>query len=153
MTSVNWEDVLTDVEMPAETFEPVPAGVYEVEVAKATLVTASSGNPMYNMVYKITTGEHKGKTVFGRQVVATSSPKSMGFLVQWLGFLGISAEYLKKNKPSWEAIAELVPGRNLKIKVGFGDGQYADRNEIKGNLAPAKENEAPKASGSSADPF
>src|SRR5690554_8008319 len=100
MTSVNWENVLQNVEMPTEGFDPIPAGTYQVEIVKSVLTNASTTNndgtkkDMFKIQYRVIEGEYTNRRLFSNQTVSKDSPKAMGIFIKWLNNLGFSMEYL-----------------------------------------------------------
>jgi len=63
---------LKDVKTKGE-FEPIPEGRYDLNVEKAELGQAETGNPMIKVTYKITDGTYKGRLVWDNFVLIPNS--------------------------------------------------------------------------------
>lgn len=109
-------------------FDPVPAGNYDVSVAKAELTTAkSSGKPMIAVQYRISEPEeHEGRILFDNFSLQPQALWKLKGFLQALEWAGIDEDGLELDP------AELI-GAQLTVAVIQEPGQRDDiRNVVKG---------------------
>ena len=147
MSTVVEEEVLNldlvDAATPGK-YPPIPEGEYVVRVVDTSPEPAKSGKPMYTLTLEVADGEYKGRKLWHRRPAQASTA----------GFVKADVQALRVTVPSGAVKAsELVRhivregrGRLLRVLVGFGTGDYADRNEVKALLPFETEAEAIDAS-------
>lgn len=119
-------------------FKEVPAGTYEVQIAKMELKESKKGDPMVTVWFKILEGEYKNSMLFMNQVI------TQGFQVhmvnQFLRSLdsGIDVEfedYAQYNNLLMDIIEEITDnfeyGLNYSIsRKGFAEYKITDVYEV-----------------------
>jgi len=76
-----------DRTVPAQDFQPLPAGTYSARVVAAELFNAQSGTPGYKLAFKVLDGEHAGRH-FWHDIWLT--PPALPMAKRDLGKLGIT---------------------------------------------------------------
>lgn len=126
------EEAITPGEFP-----PIPADDYLVKVTEPKLEETKKGAPMYTLTLEIVDGEFKGRKLWHRRPVM--APKE-GVTKGTLGFVKADAKALRvslgqtKVGEAAKTIVRESRGRMVVARVGFGAGDYANRNEVKALL-------------------
>lgn len=109
------------------TFEPVPAGNYDVSIVKAESTLAkSSGKPMIAVQYRIGDGEHEGRVLFDNFSLQPQALWKLKTLLEALEWGGTEEDGLEFHPD------ELI-GAQLTVAVAVEPGQRGDmRNVVKG---------------------
>jgi hypothetical protein len=151
-----------DVEdMPqGNSYEPLPAGWYDVSVTEATLQTTKAGNGQYIKLRLDVTGPtHQGRVVYTNLNISNPNPKAEEIGRQQLGDI-MRAIGLSKVRDTDQLV-----GGALQVKLAVKqDEQYGASNEAKGFKAiggampaaqsrPQQASSAPAASGKAAPPW
>lgn len=153
MNTVNWGEFIENAEV-IEDFQPIPTGLYELEIEKAEATRTKTDKDMFKLTYVVAEGEYKNRKIFGNQVISPESPKAMGFLFKFFSALGFTREYLGENKPELSQLADMMVGRRITAQVGVKSYQGNESNEVKWTKEPKTPNPVPgKLSSASADPF
>lgn len=112
--------------------EPLPEGLYNVEVAKAEPALSKSGKPMVKLQLKVSTGEHEGTYLF--DTLSFASPASMRIVkakLRGLGMQGFNGNLALLS----EEVVGAVAGANVGIRSGQMNEEtgepYPDSNTIK----------------------
>lgn len=152
MASYDWDALSKEAEKE-NAIAPVGDYVAEVTVAKAT--TAQSGKDMLKVKFEISAGPEKGTPVWTNIVLTPDKP---GFFFRNMEGLGVAQDFLRKNNPSFEDLAELIKGRTANITVAHREWQGRKQAEVKtitavaGQAAPSTsvQAQAPAANGAAA---
>lgn len=139
-------------------FEPLPAGWYNVTISGAELKATKAGNGEYIAVrYEVAGPTHAGRVVFGNLNIKNPNPTAESIGRQQLGELMRAAGFAKV-----EDTDQLIGGQ-LQIKLDIRKSeQYGDSNDVKGfkSLASgsamptvAAAAQAPAASAKAAPPW
>jgi hypothetical protein len=136
-STLDWDSILdetADIEV-SDSFEPLPIGDYSAIVLEVEPKTASTGNEMLAVTFKITEdpdhdGEFENRRVWTNIVFAVSNPRAMALTIKRLNALGISREWLANNRPSQAQIARKITGAEAIIAVGQREWESKVRNEV-----------------------
>lgn len=123
------DEVFTLDSVPAQTnsYDPIPAGLYEATISNAELKDSKSGGKYINVRYDITGPAHAGRVVFGMLNVSNPNPKAEEVGRQQLGSL-ISAIGLDKLSDTDQLI-----GGQLIIKLTVEESEkYGAQNRVQG---------------------
>ena len=110
-------------------YEPLPAGWYNVNVTGAELKNTKAGNGQYIAVrYDVTGPTHQGRVVFGNLNIKNPNPKAEEIGRQQLG------ELMRAIGLARVTDTDQLIGGSLQIKLSIrpADGQYEAQNEVKG---------------------
>ena len=109
-------------------FEPLPAGWYNVTISGAELKQTKAGTGEYIAVrYDVAGPTHAGRVVFGNLNIKNPNPTAESIGRQQLGELMRAAGFAKV-----EDTDQLIGGR-LQIKLDIRKSeQYGDSNDVKG---------------------
>ena len=136
---MKFDDFFDVNNLPQSTsFDPLPAGWYQVEITSAELKDTKAGTGKYMSVgYKVTGESHNGRMVFGNINLRNPNPKAEEIGRQQLGDL-MRAVGISKLSDTDQLI-----GCVCQIKLAVRkDEQYGDSNDVKahkacGSAAPA----------------
>ncbi|MDR7534529.1 MAG: DUF669 domain-containing protein [Armatimonadota bacterium] len=138
MSEVALQDEVLNLEVtePASTgdFPPIPEGMYNARVRESAFEVSRRGAPMYALTLEIVDGEYRGRLQWHRRPVMASTAAFVKADLQALNVPvprgNVNASDIARH------VAREARGRLVTIKVGFGKGDYANRNEVKA-LLPA----------------
>lgn len=114
-------------------FPPIPEGTYACKVIDAKLEETRAGWPMPTFTLEVQDGEYKGRRVWHRRPVMPPDGEKKGTIA----FVKADAEAfgVTLTKSSVLDLARMLTkegfGKQVAAKVGFGTGDYADKNEVK----------------------
>jgi len=108
--------------------EPIPAGVYEVEITAADLKTTKKGGTGLNVEYTVMGGQHERRKVWQFINLRNDNPQA-----EQIGQAQLSALCRSVNTPKLTDTDQLF-GKILRIsvKVRPASGEYAASNDVKG---------------------
>ena len=114
---------------PRDSFEPIPAGMYQAMIDESEVVPTKSGSgQMLKLTWKVLEGEFKGRLVFDRLNIQNQNPKAEEIGQRQLSTLCHAVGVLQLKT------SEQLHGMPCTIKVVVRkdeSGQYADQNEVK----------------------
>lgn len=120
-------------------FPPIPAGIYPGKIDDAKLdETRDGGWPMYVYRFVIEDGEYRGRNFWHRRPVLLNVPgkkDTIGWIKGDAKVLGIGLGHASTLLDLAKVMVREALGRRCAIKIGFGKGEYADKNEIKALLS------------------
>ena len=127
-------------------YELIPAGWYQAQINAADLKQTKSGDGQYLSIrFDIIAPTHQGRVVFGNVNLKNASAQAEEIGRRQLG------EILRSIGKSVIRDSDELIGGQLQIKVGVQhdkNGQYEDRNDIKGYKALEAGGPAPAATSS-----
>jgi hypothetical protein len=125
---LNEEFSLDTLPKSTNSFDPVPAGIYEVTITKAELKDNKAGTGQFISIrYDIVGPTHQGRVVFGNFNIKNASPKAEEIARQQLGELMAAIGINRVND------TDQLIGARLKIKVSIRlSEEYGPQNDIKG---------------------
>jgi len=116
-------------------FEPLPAGWYDVIISEAVLKYTKAGNGQYIAVkYEITGSNYAGRCVFGNLNIRNPNPKAEEIGNQQLRELMCAVGLARVND------TDQFVGGTLQIKLSVKrDENYGEGNEVKGFRASSQQ--------------
>lgn len=129
---MKFDEIFDAQQLPqSQSFEPLPAGWYPVEIASAELRDTKAGTGKYMSVgYRVTGDAYGGRVVFGNINLRNPNPKAEEIGRQQLGDL-MRAVGLARLTDTDELI-----GMVCQIKLAVRkDEQYGDSNDVKAHKA------------------
>lgn len=123
-------------EQVAGEYPTIPEGLYATKVTDAKLEeTKQDGWPMVTYTLTIQDGEYLGRLLWHRRPLIPPGQAKKSTI----GFAKADARALGLTVPVQATLLDLARfmvregfGRLVAARVGFGRGEYADRNEVKG---------------------
>lgn len=111
-------------------YDPLPAGWYDVTITNAELATTKSGGTMIKVRFDVTGPNYQGRVVFGNINIRNANPKAEEIGMQQLGDIARAIGL------SQVSDTDQLIGGHLAIKLTIKqDDQYGPQNEIKGYKA------------------
>ena len=109
-------------------FEPLPAGWYDVGIQSAELKATKTGGQMIAIKYKVAGPSHAGRVVFGNLNIKNQNPKAEEIGRQQLG------ELMRAIGIPRVTDTDQLIGHNLQIKLSIREAQggYDASNDVKG---------------------
>lgn len=131
MSFLDYEINVADLPESNNSFDPLPAGWYEVNIKGAELKQTKAGTGEYISVqYDVLGPTHQGRVVFGNLNIRNPNPKAEEIGRQQLGDL-MRAIGLNKVSDTDQLI-----GGQLSIKLAVRKSEeYGDSNDVKGYKA------------------
>lgn len=131
MGSFNYQDLVKQAqESGASTsYEPVPAGDYEVVVEAVEVKPTKKGDPMLTLTLKVVEGDAKNRKFWHRMAFIPGNGVGLSINFRQLDALG--ATPLLENGGTLEQVAGFIKNKRAVAKIGFGKDSYADKNEVK----------------------
>lgn len=126
----SWEDLLNDAGGAGDSFEPIPSGDYDFEIAQADATQTQNSKTMYKVRCKVESGPHAGRLVFHNFVVSPENPNALAMFFRQMNVLGLNRDFFSSN-PSDHNVAEQLVGKRFRGQVTIKQWQGQDRNEIK----------------------
>lgn len=129
---MKFDEVFDAQELPqSNSFEPLPAGWYPVEIVSAEIRDTKAGTGKYMAVgYKVTGESHTGRTVFGNVNLRNPNPKAEEIGRQQLGDLMRSTGLARLTD------TDQLIGCVCQIKLAVRkDDNYGDSNDVKAHKA------------------
>ena len=114
---------------PRDSFEPIPAGMYQAMIEDSEVVPTKSGSgQMLKLTWKVIDGEFKGRLVFDRINIQNQNPRAEEIGQRQLSTLCHAAGVLQlKTSEQLHAIPCAI-----KVVIRKDEtGQYSDQNEVK----------------------
>lgn len=127
----DWDAALNDAENDTSDYsQPIPAGDYKVKVLEASAGHASTGSPMIKLKMEVIDDpQYGGRWLWTNLIAKPDSPGSAKmFAKKILGF-GLTPEWLSANKPSMQAIATALVGRQAIAPVTVKEYKGKPGNE------------------------
>lgn len=106
-----WKELRAEADAaPKTSFEPLPAGPYNVRVEKAEHRMSSRSKDGFNVTAIVLNGPYEGRKIFNTFYVSPDSPTAMGIFFRHMDALGIPGAFFDSN-PSIEAICQALTGK------------------------------------------
>lgn len=116
-------------------YEPVPAGDYEVVVEAVDCKPTKKGDPMLTLTLKVVDGEAKNRKFWHRMAFIPGNGVGLAINFRQLDALG--ATPLLEQGGTLEQVAGFIKNKRAVAKIGFGKDSYSDKNEVKDLKASA----------------
>jgi Protein of unknown function (DUF669) len=135
-STYSWTDLMETAGSATTTsFDPIPAGMYDVQVLSAELAQASTGKSMYKLVLEVENGPHAKRRLWTNMVITPDNPNAMQIFFRHMAAFGLGSDYFRGH-PSPQAVADALPRRRARAQVKLRKWEGQDKNEV-GNLTPA----------------
>lgn len=122
-------------------FPTIPEGFYATKVTDVKLEETKEGWPMYSYTFTVQSGDYKGRLQWMRRPVYSGREEgkksTMDFVRGDAKALGLRLPISISTLEVARFMVKEAFGKLVTIRIGFGKGDYADRNEVKG-LRPAE---------------
>lgn len=130
MTSIDFSKALADAK--SASFEAMPKGDYNIEVASAEAVTASTGRPMIKCKMKVTDGPFQNRPVMTQFVLVVDNPNALSMFFRNMKNFGIDESFFAQmgSSGSLEPVAAALVGRRAQVTLGIRPWNGEDRNEV-----------------------
>lgn len=129
MTTIDFGKALRDAK--GASFEALPRGDYDVEVAQADAVRASSGKPMIKAIMRVLFGPYQGRQVFNNFVLSLENPQAMSIWFRHMRAFGLKDDFFAQlGNAGLEPVASALVGRRARLTLGIRQWQGEDRNEV-----------------------
>lgn len=129
MTQLNWPDIVGAAGDDGKT--RVPDGWYDVEVKSTTVGMTSKGDPKVGARMVVLNGPYEGGSIFKDFIISKDNTTSQKILVEHLGALGITREYLVQHRPTDDQLAELLKGRKANVLLGTREWNGKEYDDVK----------------------
>lgn len=114
-------------------FEALPIGDYDVEVAKAEAVTSQNGKPMVKTTFKVVSGPYEKRPIINQFVLSLENPQATAIFFRHMKAFGLTEEWFASlgQVQSLEPVASALLGRRARLSLGHREWQGETRNEVK----------------------
>lgn len=131
MTTIDFNRALQDAK--GATFEALPIGDYDVEVAKAEAVTSSTGKPMIKTTMRVVTGPYERRPIVNQFVMTLDNPQATAIFFRHMRAFGLDEQFFASlgSASSLEPVASALVGRRARLSIGHREWQGEVRNEVK----------------------
>lgn len=132
MTTIDFNRAINDAK--GASFEALPIGDYDVEVAKTEATTSSNGKPMVKVTFKVIAGPYEKRSILNQFVLSVENPMAMAIFFRHMKAFGLTEDWFAGlgQVASLEPVATALLGRRARLSVGHRDWQGETRNEVKG---------------------
>jgi len=127
--SVNWGEVIQEAREGGGSFEPIPAGDYDLLVTNPTHKVSQGGKMMYVIEATVQGGPYNGRKIWDNLVVSPDSGTAMGYFFKKMKAIGLPTEYFQGG-PSDDQIVNDLRNRSFRAKVGIKTFNSKDSNSI-----------------------
>ena len=127
--SPSWQELMTEAEASGVTFDVLPSGQYDVQVAKAAHKLSKTDKSMYEVEFVITSGPYANRRLWNRYVISPESPKALAFFFAHMKALGLGPEFFA-TQPSDDAVALALVNKTCRVDVGQSSYNGQVRNDI-----------------------
>lgn len=131
MTTIDFNRAVQDAK--GASFEALPIGDYDVEVAKTEAVTSSNGKPMVKTTFKVVSGPYERRPIINQFVLSTDNPMAMAIFFRHMKAFGLTEDWFASlgQVASLEPVASALLGRRARLTLGHREWQGETRNEVK----------------------
>lgn len=131
MVTIDFNRALQDAK--SASFEALPAGDYDVEVAEATATRSSNGKPMIKAQMIVLSGGYARRRVFNNFVLSLENAQAMAIFFRHMKCFGLTDAFFAGlgADGSMEAVATALVQRRARLTLGIRQWQGEDRNEVK----------------------
>jgi hypothetical protein len=131
LTTIDFTRALQDAK--GASFEALPVGDYDVEVAKSEAVTSQSGKPMIKVTMKVVSGPYERRPIMNQFVMSVENPTALNIFFRHMRAFGLTEEWFASlgGAGSLEPVASALLNRRARLTLGHRDWQGETRNEVK----------------------
>jgi uncharacterized protein DUF669 len=132
LVSIDFNKALQDAK--GASFEALPIGDYDIEIAKSEATTSSNGKPMIKVTMRVVTGPYEKRPVMNQFVLSVDNPQAVAIFFRHMKAFGLTEEWFASlgSTSGLEPVANALLGRRARITVGHREWQGEMRNEVKG---------------------
>lgn len=113
MADLDWDEIVAEA---GDRFNVPPEGNFVAIIEEAeNAVSKNGGNPMIVLKLRISEGPHANKRP--KKTYMVKSAKAAGMFLGHAKAVGISADTLKKLRPTMAQIAAVLPGKRVSIEI------------------------------------
>lgn len=123
----------------AGSFEPLPDGEYDMVCLEATPTTTSTNKPMIKAKFQVETGPHAGSKAWDQYVFSADNDNALSFFFQHMRHFGLDETFFSAN-PTFEQVAQTLPGRRCRMQLGQRMWEGRPRNEVLRIMPPSSPN-------------
>lgn len=131
MTTIDFNRAIQDAR--GASFEALPIGDYDVEVAKAEGVTSQSGKPMIKTTMRVVSGPYEKRPIVNQFVLSVENPQAVAIFFRHMKAFGLTEEWFAAlgQQASLAPVADALVGRRARLTLGHREWQGEMRNEVK----------------------
>ena len=151
MVTIDFAKALQDAK--GASFEALPIGDYDVEVAKAEAVTSQNGKPMIKTTMRVVSGPYEKRPIINQFVLSVENAQAVAIFFRHMKAFGLTEEWFASlgQQGSLGPVADALLGRRARLTIGHREWQGEMRNEVKAvkpyTGAPAMAPSGPTAPG------
>lgn len=131
MVTIDFAKALQDAK--GASFEALPIGDYDVEVAKAEAVTSQNGKPMIKTTMRVVSGPYEKRPIINQFVLSTENAQAVAIFFRHMKAFGLTEDWFASlgQQGSLEPVASALLGRRARLTIGHREWQGEMRNEVK----------------------
>jgi len=131
LTTIDFNRAIQDAK--GASFEALPQGDYDVEVAKADAVTSSSGKPMIKVTMRVVSGPYERRPIINQFVFSADNPTAVAIFFRHMKAFGLDEAFFAAlgSAASLEPVASALVNRRARLTIGHREWQGETRNEVK----------------------
>jgi hypothetical protein len=131
LTTIDFGKALQDAK--GASFEALPIGDYDVEVAKSEATTSQNGKPMIKTTMRVVTGPYEKRPIINNFVMSLENPQAVAIFFRHMKAFGLTEDFFASlgQTSSLEPVATALVGRRAKLTLGHREWQGETRNEVK----------------------
>lgn len=131
MTTIDFNRALQDAK--GASFEALPVGDYDVEVAKTEAVISQNGKPMIKTTMRVVSGPYEKRPIINQFVFSGENPQAVAIFFRHMKAFGLTEEFFSAlgAVSSLEPVANALVGRRARLTIGHREWQGETRNEVK----------------------
>jgi hypothetical protein len=115
-------------------FEALPIGDYDVEVAKSEAVVSTNGKPMVKVTMRVLSGPYEKRPIINNFVLSLENAQATAIFFRHMKAFGLTEDWFASlgQVQSLEPVASALLNRRARLSVGHREWQGEMRNEVKG---------------------
>lgn len=114
-------------------FEALPIGDYDVEVAKSEAVTSSNGKPMIKVTMRVISGPYEKRPIINNFVLSLDNAQATAIFFRHMKAFGLTEDWFASlgQAQSLEPVASALLNRRARLSIGHREWNGEMRNEVK----------------------
>jgi hypothetical protein len=131
LTTIDFTKAIQDAK--GASFEALPQGDYDVEVAKADAVTSQNGKPMIKTTMRVVSGPYERRPIINQFVFSGDNPTAVAIFFRHMKAFGLDEAFFAAlgSVNSLEPVATALVNRRARLTIGHREWQGETRNEVK----------------------
>jgi len=131
LTTIDFTKAIQDAK--GASFEALPQGDYDVEVAKTDAVTSQNGKPMIKTTMRVVSGPYERRPIINQFVFSGDNPTAVAIFFRHMKAFGLDEAFFASlgSVGSLEPVATALVGRRARLTIGHREWQGETRNEVK----------------------